>query len=112
MKKLSEPSRELGAGILKKVPFENRFIGYRLGERHGAGRVISYSFQEVVNLLRGPMPRVDFDALQEWVREVMADGELAERMAAAVEEETNDRDRVVSIRNLMEERLVQCKKMA
>ena len=111
MKKLSRPSRDLGSRILKKVPFEDRFIGYRLSERHGAMRITSYSFQEVVNLLKDQMPRVDFDALQEWVGKVMKDEELAERIVAAVAEESNDYDRVISIRNLMEERLEQCKEI-
>ena len=111
MKKLSEPSRELSDRVLKKVPFENRFIGYRLSERHGASRITSYSFQEVVNLMKDQMPRVDFLALQEWVRKVMGDEELAERMATAVKEEANDHDRAVSARNLMEERLMQCERM-
>ncbi len=111
MKKLSEPSGALGDRILKKVRFEDRFIGYILSERHGAGRITSYSFQEVVNLLRHPMPRVDFNALQEWVQRVMKDEELSEMMATALEEENNDLDRAVGIRNLMEERLTQCEKM-
>ncbi len=111
MKKLSKPSRDLGARILKKVPFEDRFIGYRLSERHGAMRITSYSFQEVVNLLKDQMPRVDFDALREWAGKVMKDEELAERMVAVVAEESNDYDRVISIRNLMEERLKQCKEI-
>ncbi len=110
MKKLSEPSKALGGRILKKVSFEDRFIGYRLSERHGATRTTSYSFQEVVNLLKDQMPRVDFDALEGWVRRVMEDEELAERLSTAVEEEKNDHDRVVSIRDLMEERLAQCKR--
>ncbi len=111
MEKLSKPSRQLGVRVLNKVPFENRFIGYRLSERHGASRVTSYSFQEVVNLLKDQMPRVDFNALQEWVQKVIGDKELAERVATAVEKENNDHDRVVCIKNLMEERLIQCKKM-
>jgi len=112
MKKLSEPSRELGDRILGKVAFEDRFIGYRLSERHGAMRVTSYSFQETVNLLKDRLPRVDFDTLLEWVRKVMEDEELAESMATEISEQSNDYDRVVGIRNLMEERLTQCKKIA
>ena len=111
MKKLSIPSRALNNRILKKVTYENRFIGYRLSERHGACRITSYSFQEVLNLVRGEMPRVDFFALQEWIRQVMGDEELAEKMATAIKEETNDHDRAVSARNLMEERLAQCEIM-
>jgi hypothetical protein len=111
MKYLSAPSRALSSRILKKVPFENRFIGYRLSERHGACRITSYSFQEVVNLLKSEMPRVDFFALQEWVRKVMGDEELAEMIAAAAKAETNDHDRAVSARNLMEERLAQCERL-
>lgn len=110
MRKLSTPSRPLVDRILKKVSFENRFIGYRLSERHGAGRITSYSFQEVVNLLKNQLPRVDFNALQEWVQKVMKDEELAECVATAVKEENKDHDRVVCIRNLMEQRLEQCKK--
>ena len=62
--------------------------------------------------MKDQMPRVDFLALQEWVRKVMGDEELAERIVAAVKEETNDHDKAVSARNLMEERLAQCKRMA
>ena len=109
MKNLTAPSRVLGARIVKKVPFEDRFIGYSLSERHGAIRITSYSFQEVVNLLRGPMPRIDFNALVEWVGRTFGDSELAEYMAEAVQKGTNDHARVVHLRKLMEERLGQCR---
>ncbi len=111
MKTLKEPSGKLSVRVLSKVAFEDRFIGYRLGERHGAGRTTCYSFQEIVNLLKDRMPRVDFDALQKWVKKVMGDAELAERIVTAVEEEGYDYARTLRIRNLMQERLAQCRKI-
>lgn len=110
MKKLPDVSDELAPRILSKVGFKKRFIGGKLRHRRGIIRVTSYSFKEVVNLLNDEMPMIHFSALETWIREVMRDKELAEKMAEAIHKQKNYLDTLSSIKVLMEERLTQCQK--
>lgn len=110
MEKLSEPEKSLRERVLKEVGFEERLIGYRMRERTGAIMVSLYSFEEVVHLLNDRFPQLNLKRLEEWVREVMGDEELAVRIKGAIEQKSNDRDRTQCIRILMGERLCQCKK--
>jgi hypothetical protein len=71
-----------------------------------------YSFEEVVHLLNDKFPRLSFQRLQEWLRTIIKDAELATKIADAVEREDNDRNRTERTRILMKERLCQCKKAA
>jgi len=109
MGKLKEPSQELVVKILTEVDFEGRLIGFSLGERSGAVPITMYSFEEVVSLLNDRHPRLDFKQLEEWIRNVMGDMELAEQIAQAIKKGNNDQERTYSIRDLMEERLNQCR---
>jgi hypothetical protein len=109
MRKLQEPSKHLAKRILTEVDFEDRLSGFSLRERAGAVPVTMYSFQEVVSLLNDPHPRLDFNELEGWVRETIRDAELAEQIAEVIEKGNNDQERTYSIRDLMEERLNQCR---
>ena len=106
---IEEPSRELAEKILSECSFEDRFMGYRLRERAGSVPVVCYSFEEVVNLLRDKLPMIDLPGLARWVREVMTDEALADKMAAAKNKGQNDYERILLVRDLAEERLSQCK---
>ena len=110
MKKLPAVSHDLRSRILSKVGFEDRFIGGKLRRRAGITRVTSYSFKEVVNLLNDEMPMIHFSVLEKWVREVMGDRELAEKIAGVIGEQKEYLDTLLSIKGLMEERLAQCQK--
>jgi hypothetical protein len=110
MRELSEPDDALVSRVLSEVGFENRLTGYRFRQRVGAIPASLYSFEEVVHLLNDKFPRLSFQGLEEWLRTVVRDEELATQIADAVEQEGNDRDRTVRIRILMAERLCQCKK--
>ena len=106
---LSKPSKDLAAKILAEVNFENRFIGYKMRERSGTIRVTSYSFEEIVHLLNDRMPQISLEVLGKWLREVMGDEELADKIAAIREKGESDLERILLARNLAETRLRQCK---
>ena len=112
MKKQPEVSESLATRICSKVSFKNRFIAGRLRHRAGVVRVTSYSFEEVIHLLNDHMPMVNFKALERWLREVMMDEELADKVAGTYDEdeEGNYLNTVRRIKVLMEDRLEQCKK--
>ena len=107
--KLSVPSDDLRKRILSEVNFEDRLEGFSLRERSGPMPVTMYSFDEVVSLLNDPHPCFDFESLEEWIRRVIGDPELAERIAGAIKKGNSDLERTHLIRNLMEERLTQCR---
>jgi hypothetical protein len=105
MKRLPEPSSALSGRILSEVGFNDRFIGYRLRQRTGAAPVTLYSFGEVFGLLSDPHPRIDFDRLEEWIRDVMKDTALADKIKEVVKEDFSGSEKTLRIRDLMEERL-------
>ncbi len=112
MQTLSTPDAHLAARVLREVDFEQRLVGYRLRERTGPLPSSLYSFEEVVHLLSDKFPFVSPERLQQWVATVTEDAELAAAIAGAIEEETNDVDRIAHIGALMAERLCQCKRAA
>ena len=111
MDRLSEPTNALAKTILTEVGFEDRLIGYRLRERSGPMPMTLYSFEEVVILLSDSGPRIEFNRLERWLRETMADDELADRIKLLIDRDRSDYEKSVCIRNLMLERLIQCKKI-
>ena len=111
MEKLAEPTRDLAEKVLNEVGFEDRIIGYRLRERSGLMSITLYSFEEVVVLLYDSNPRIDFNRLEMWIRETMGDGELAGKVKQVIEKDISDQEKSFAIRDLMLERLLQCKKV-
>jgi hypothetical protein len=91
--------------------FEDRLEGFSLRERSGPIPVIMYRFEEVVTLLNDPHPRLDFIELETWIRKTMRDEELADQIADVVRMESSDQNRSLHIKELMEERLDQCKRL-
>ncbi|MHC4309723.1 MAG: hypothetical protein ACYSSN_07240 [Planctomycetota bacterium] len=110
MKELSEPDNDLVSRVTNKVRFEDRLIGYRIRERAGAFRTTLYSFEEVVHLLNDKLPQLNLKQLQKWIRMVIRDEDLADRIAETIEQKNNDLEKVSHVRMLMGERLCQCKK--
>lgn len=100
--------KKLVAKILSQVGFQDRLVGYRVGERSGSARVSLYSFQEITDFLKNTLPQLAFVDLERWLRMVMGDEELGMRISEVIQEEWNDYDRTQRIRVLMEERLAQC----
>jgi len=111
MGKLQDPSQNLAKRILTEVDFEDCLSGFSLRERAGAIPVTMYSFEEVVFLLNDPHPRLDFIALETWIKKTMRDKELADQIADAVRKESSDQNRSLRIKELLEERLDQCRRL-
>ncbi len=109
MAMLSAPNEDLTTRVLREVDFPQRLVGFRMRERLGAIQVSLYSFEEVVHLLGDKCPYVNLQQLEQWIETVTEDSELAAAIAVAIQEETNDRDRMLRIKTLMAERLCQCK---
>jgi len=111
MGKLQSPSRKLAIRILTEVGFEDRLNGFSLRERSGPMPVTMYGFKEVVSLLNDPYPRIDFIELETWVGKTMGDNELADQIAEAIKKGHSDQERTHFIKDLLEERINQCKKL-
>jgi hypothetical protein len=111
MGKLRVPFNDLSKKILTEVGFEDRLEGFSLRERSGPIPVIMYRFEEVVTLLNDPHPRLDFIELETWIRKTMRDKELADQIADVVRKESSDQNRSLRIKELLEERLDQCKRL-
>lgn len=112
MAEFSEPNVDLVSRVIGKVGFKHRFVGYRLRKRAGPTAITAYRFEEAAGLLNDEFPQVNLRRLEEWIRTVIRDEELADRISEAIEEETCDRDRMLRVRMLMCERLRQCKSAA
>lgn len=112
MQKLQAPSKKLATKILTEVGFDDRLIGFKLHERVGPISITMYSFEEVVRLLNDLNSRLDFKRLETWIRKVMRDEELGEKIAVAVEKDSSNQDKSWRICNLMNERLSQCKALS
>ncbi len=110
MEKLSEPDRNLVSRVLQEVGFAKRIVGYQVRERSGPMAKALYSFAEVCDFLHDQFPVLRFEELIRWLKVVMKDEELAFKVAEAVGQGHNDYERTLLIRELMGERLMQCKK--
>lgn len=110
MEKLSEPDRELVSRVLQEVDFEERIVGYQVRERSGLLVKSLYSFAEVCAFLHDQFPVLRFEELTRWLTVVMNDKELALKVEEVLKEGQSDYERTRLIRELMEERLMQCKK--
>jgi len=99
----------LARQAFREVSFEDRFEGYILRERSGARLVPMYRLEELVAFLNDQHPRLDFEDLEAWVRNIMDDRELADHIRDALSEAENNQSRCEVVRGLLEERLGQCR---
>ena len=106
---LAKPNKKLASRILTEVDFRKHIMGYQLSERGGARPVKLYSFEEVVNFLSAPHPRIDFETLLVWVQDVMKDLELTSKLKTILHQDVSDYEKSLRCRELMEQRLEQSK---
>ena len=119
VKKLSKPSRELATKLLSEVSFEKRLIGIIMHPMIGDTEHELYSLQEVADFLRLRVEKVtdkhayinyvDLDALERWIREVLGDKELADAIREEIKRGKSYKERMESIKELIKQRLKQCK---
>jgi len=106
---LKEPSKDLARRVFREVGFEDRFEGYILRERSGARLVTMYRLEELVAFFNDQHPRLDFEGLEAWVRNIMNDEELADHIREALSKAESDQSRCEVVRGLLDERLGQCR---
>lgn len=106
---LKQPSSRLAQQVLRQVSFDDRFEGYSLRERSGPRLVTMYRFEELVAFLNDRHPRLDFDDLATWLRNVMKDKELAGHVSDALTDAQNEQAGCARVRVLLEDRLNQCR---
>jgi hypothetical protein len=122
MSKLPEPSKDLASRLLSEREYEERLVGYEMSPATGNAQRSLYSLQEAYDfvkmgemadlLLRGGgaiIGYLDLDELRQWVGDVLGDGDLAAAVSEAVAAGENYRDRLLEVRQLMRERLDQCR---
>ena len=108
MQGLSEPDQALAARIFQDVTYEQRLVGYRCRARWGQIRAHIYSFKELALLLRDKRPAISLSDLEHWLRTVMGDVELADRVAETIAAAPADRERLHQVGALLDHRLAQC----
>lgn len=111
MQFLSVPEPDLASRILAEVGYEHRLVGYRCRPRWGQLAANLYSVQHIARLLGDKYPALSFAELEKWLRTVVRDDELANRVAQTIEEQASNRDKVLRVKTLLEERLSQCKSL-
>jgi hypothetical protein len=112
MSRLSEPDPVLAARILADVPHEQRLVGYRCRARWGQIRASIYSVKEVALLLHDKQPMICLNDLQRWLRDVVGDAELSDRVAESLAAASPDRERLLQVCSLLDQRLEQCRRLA
>ena len=111
MENLTAPSRDMALQLLDEVDFEDRLTGSTLHMRAGVRIVSLYSLEEVFLLLKEPYPQIDPAQLENWIRTILHDGELADSIKAITLEETGNQEILPCIRDLVGWRLIQCKQV-
>ena len=112
MGKLLTPSPALITRILKKVDFENRFIGGSLHLRAGVRVVSLYRLEEVFMLLNKPHPQIDLKKLHVWISTVIKDEELAHEIEQIIAGEESEMHKMLAARDMLGMRILQCRQYA
>lgn len=107
MRELSEPSAAMAEVALQEVEFDNRIIGYRHHKRMGAVPVTLYKYEEIIALLSEKLPQIDYVELENWVRNIMGDPELADLIQDTGDSDLADVPRCKKIAELMFRRYIQ-----
>ena len=112
MKPLKPLAPELRERLMQETGFRERLVAGELHQRSGVATVDIYSMDDLFALLSSPCPLVSVGDIARWCRDVLGDGELAHRIDEAAARETNDRNRLLHVRALVGERLLQCREAA
>ena len=109
---LSPPTGELARRILGKVAYQDRLPAGRLAPRLGITRGSVRGLPEL-HLYLTPddrtLPALSLERLAEWVERIIADGELAGRIRAAVGASASYVDGCIRVHELVGQRLQQAR---
>ncbi|MDI6872596.1 MAG: hypothetical protein QME79_14830 [Bacillota bacterium] len=108
--------------MLAEVGYEERLVGYEMSPATGNAPRSLYSFREVCDFLRVGNPEdlltkgshssigyLDLEELRRWIGSVLGDRDLAEAIGRELEAHKTYRERVDAARELMRQRLEQCR---
>lgn len=122
MGRLSEVTEKLAIKLLSEVEFGQHIQGTRSTPMSGGLPVILTNLQEAQEFLYMGSPEslkvvgghgfinyLDLGKLKTWVDEVFGDQELANAIGEEIEKGSSYADRILPIKQLIEERLEQCK---
>jgi len=115
---LSPPSPELAGKILSELRWEERIEGFIEAPMMGPMREYIFKFSDAARLLQadasnpwstrsGIFGYFEFHELENWIRSVFGDQELADAVAAIAANDISLKERVEKIKSLMELRLRQ-----
>ncbi|MCX8044702.1 MAG: hypothetical protein N3B18_11350 [Desulfobacterota bacterium] len=96
--------------IVREVDFQHRLIAGYVHERAGMMQLALYSLEEVFALLNTAFPQINLGELERWIRTVIGDTALADRVRETVALSENRHQSISRIRDLVGLRLVQCRK--
>jgi hypothetical protein len=122
--KLSDISRELAAGLLREVGFEDRLTGWSMRQMSGSRQTFIYSLQEVAGFLKipeldtsfspgagGSIGYVDMAELIRWIGDVFGDHALAGAIGEATSRAESYAQTLTEAKELIQQRLQQCEEL-
>ncbi len=116
---LSKPSEEQAEKFLSEVGYGDKIAGVRMHAMAGNTKEPLGSLREVNNflkakasskLIKGETSSVNYidpDALSNWIKEVLGDSELAEKIEKNIDKEDDYRKQAKTIKKLIEKRIKQ-----
>ena len=108
MQCLDTPTPALISKILQEVDFKDRFTACSIHERAGVKTASIYSISELYIFLNNKMPLIDFNKLELWVRTIIIDEHLANKLKSIIAEENSDLGKLSRIREVVRMRIGQC----
>jgi hypothetical protein len=108
MDNLNPPTPELISKILHEVDYKDRFIGSSMHERAGVKTVSIYNMKELLVFLNMRMPLIDLNQLELWIRLIIKDEHLANKLKFIFAEEISDLNKLQRIREVVRIRIGQC----
>lgn len=122
MSRLSEVTEEMAVKLLSEVEFNKHLKGTKFHAMSGGLPVFMTKLEEVKNFLQagsmeslltlgggGIINYLDWLKLKNWVADVFGDQELADAIGEEIEKGHSYINTIVPMRELVEERLQQCK---
>lgn len=109
MDDLSAPDKDTAVRIAQEVDFEHRLVAGYVHERAGVMLLSLYSVEEVFTLLNTACPQIDLGELERWLRTVINDTGLADRVRDIAALNESMQQILARVRDAIGLRLVQCR---
>lgn len=123
MKEFSTISKDMAEKILQEVDFANRIVGVKMSGSAGNQNTSIYSLKELKSFLRSDslenlsrkshstMSYINVEEMLRWIAEVYEDKELADAIAAEMENTKSLVGKLELARELLAKRISQCEEL-